>query len=145
MKLDFRIRDGKRSEILAMEWLLQQGCYVYTPVVEQGPIDIIALNSVGELLLFDVKTVGRRKNDTIISRKLTDIQRKLGVKLLYVELETGRCVLYPHQLSKHPPNQYQKMANSKIANRLGSEKAPTISSLLHQESSQKDQSSNEET
>ena len=144
VKLDFRLRDGKRSEILAVEWLLQQGCYVYTPAVEQGPIDVIALNPAGVLILFDVKTVGRRKNGSIISRKLTDIQIKLGVRLLYVDLETGRCALYPHQLSKHPPNQYQKMADSKIAIRLGSEKAPTISSLLHPESSQTDQSSSEE-
>jgi len=104
MRPAHQVRDGKRSELIAASWLMSQNCYVYTPFIEQGPIDLIALTPKGELLLFDVKTVGRRKNGSIISRLLTDIQKKLGVRLLYVDLETGSCALYPYQLSHSPDN-----------------------------------------
>ena len=72
MRPAHQIRDGKRSELIAASWLMSQNCYVYTPFIEQGPIDLIALTPKGELLLFDVKTVGRRKNGSIISRLLSD-------------------------------------------------------------------------
>ena len=104
MRPDHKVREGKRSELFAAEWLMAQDCYVYTPFIEQGPIDLIALTPKGEFLLFDVKTVGRRKNGSIISRLLTDTQKKLGVRLLYVDLETGSCALYPYQLSRSPQN-----------------------------------------
>ena len=40
-------RDGKRSELLAAEWLFSQDCYVYAPYLEQGPIDLIAVSPNG--------------------------------------------------------------------------------------------------
>ena len=149
MRPDHRIRDGKRSELIAADWLLSQGCYVYQPFLEQGPIDLIALSPTGELLCFDVKTVGRRKNGSIISRLLKPAQLKLGVRLLYVDLESGRCALFPHQIDT-PQTNFQKNGN-KIAiknasNRhFGGGSVPTIDELVRQESLPKDQSSSEET
>ena len=132
--------DGKRSELIAMSWLFSQGCHVYGHVLEQGPIDIIALAPNGDILLFDVKTLARREDGSIISRTLNDKQRKINVRLLYVDLATHECHLYPHQFSASPH------AAQKAANRHhGGEKVPTTASLLHQESSPKDQSSPEET
>ena len=113
MRPAHQVRDGKRSELIAASWLMSQNCYVYTPFIEQGPIDLIALTPKGELLLFDVKTVGRRKNGSIISRLLTDTQKKLGVRLLYVDLETGSCALYPYQLSRSPQNHGGNMQNNR--------------------------------
>ena len=110
MRPDHKVREGKRSELLAAEWLMAQDCYVYTPFIEQGPIDLIALTPKGEFRLFDVKTVGRRKNGSIISRLLSDTQKKLGVRLLYVDLETGSCALYPYQLSRSPMSKQQNHA-----------------------------------
>jgi len=104
MRPAHQVRDGKRSELIAAAWLMSQNCYVYTPFIEQGPIDLIALTPKGDLFLFDVKTVGRRKGGSIISRQLKPDQLKLGVRLLYVDLETGTCALYPHQLSLSPDN-----------------------------------------
>ena len=59
--LDIRNSFGKRCELIAAEWLLSQGCYVYAPFVEQGPVDLIALSAGNQWFYFDVKKVGRRK------------------------------------------------------------------------------------
>lgn len=132
-------RDGQRSELLAAEWLLSQDCYVYQPVMAQGPVDLVAISPNGKTHLFDVKTHAFRASGTSIARKLTDIQRKLGVRLLYVDLETGAVGLYTHQLSNDP------MSKTNAQNRhFNGEKAPTISGLLHPEPSPIDQSCPEE-
>ena len=146
MRPDHKVREGKRSELLAAEWLMAQDCYVYTPFIEQGPIDLIALTPKGEFLLFDVKTVGRRKNGSIISRLLSDTQKKLGVRLLYVDLETGSCALYPYQLSRSPQNHAVKYAERQASNRhFYGGQVPTIDGLLHPTSSLIDQSYSEES
>ena len=146
MRPDHKVREGKRSELLAAEWLMAQDCYVYTPFIEQGPIDLIALTPKGEFLLFDVKTVGRRKNGSTISRLLTDTQKKLGVRLLYVDLETGSCALYPYQLSRSPQNHAVKYAERQASNRhFYGGQVPTIDGLVHPRSSQTDQSCSEES
>lgn len=53
--LDIRNSFGKRCELIAAEWLLSQGCYVYAPFVEQGPVDLIALSAGNQWFYFDVK------------------------------------------------------------------------------------------
>jgi hypothetical protein len=131
MGLNQKIGDGKRAELLAAEWLMSQGCYAFAPTTEQSPIDLIALTQDGRFLYFDVKKLAYRQNGTVISRKLTDKQRKLGVRLLYVDLESRNCALYPHQLTPHP---------DRLATRLSSAKVVTISSLLHPVSEPKCQS-----
>ena len=146
MRPDHKVRDGKRSELIAAQWLISQNCYVYAPFIEQGPIDLIALTPKGEFLLFDVKTVGRRKDGSIISRMLKPTQQKLGVRLLYVDLESEKCALYPHQLSRFPTAQGTKNAANKIANQhFCGGQVPTIDALLHPTSSQTNQSCSEES
>ena len=132
-------RDGQRSELLAAEWLLSQDCYVYQPVMAQGPVDLVAISPNGKTHLFDVKTHAFRSSGTSIARNLTDVQRKLGVRLLYVNLETGAVGLYTHQLSNNP------VSTNKAQNRhFKGKKALTISELLHPEPSPTDQSCPEE-
>tara|TARA_E500000318_G_C3440589_1_gene164825 strand:- start:2 stop:421 length:420 start_codon:yes stop_codon:yes gene_type:complete len=139
MKPDHRIAYGKQSELIAAAWLIGRGCYVYSPFIEQGPVDLIALTPKGEIHLFDVKTVSRRKDGSVISRTLKQGQQKLGVRLLYVDRITNECHLYPHQFSKNPDLQ-------RVANRhFGGVLALTTDELLPQESSPTDQSSCEET
>jgi hypothetical protein len=137
MRRSKKISDGPDNN-LAAEYLIGQGCYVYTPFIEQGPVDIIALDKNGVFHYFDVKTLSRRSDDSIISRTLTDLQRKLGVQLLYVCLETHDVHKYPHHFNRHtaPKNSAQNAANR----RFNGEKPATISELLHPESSQTDQS-----
>mgnify|MGYP003142329112 CR=1 FL=1 len=118
-------RDGQRSELL--------------PVMAQGPVDIVAISPNGKTHLFDVKTHAFRASGTSIARKLTDIQRKLGVRLLYVDLETGAVGLYTHQLSN------DSLSKKNAQNRqFNGEKAPTIFELLHPEPSPTGQSCHEE-
>ena len=136
--------DGKRCELLAANWLFSQGCFVYAPFLKQGPVDLIAINPKGETLYFDVKKVARRDNGSIISRMLTDTQRKLGVKLMYVDMEDNVCGLYPHQIGEPGTKQSEasrKIAEEKASNRhFNGGKVPTIDELVHPESSQTDQS-----
>ncbi len=139
--------DGKRCELLAANWLFSQGCFVYSPFLEQGPVDLIAINPDGEVLLFDVKKVARRDNGSIISRMLTDTQRKLGVKLMYVDMEANICGLYPHQIGGSRSKQSEicrKIAEEKASNRhFNGGKVPTIDELVHPESSRTNQSCSE--
>lgn len=110
MTIDYRIRDGKRCELIAADWLISQGCHVFTHVMEQGPVDIVALSPKNEWLFFDVKKASRRRNGSIINRTLTKKQQKLGVRLLYVDIDTGECHLYPHQFNPGPVSE-QNAAN----------------------------------
>ncbi len=140
MRPDHRIAYGKQSELIAAAWLIGQGCYVYQPFIEQGPVDLVALTPEGEIHLFDVKTVSRRKDGSVISRTLKQGQQALGVRLLYVDRDTNECHLYPHQFRS---SQYSAQ---QAANRhSGGELDPTISSLLHLKSSPTDQSSSEDS
>ena len=110
MAIDYRIRDGKRCELIAADWLISQGCHVFTHVMEQGPVDVVALSPKNEWLFFDVKKASRRRNGSIINRTLTKKQQKLGVRLLYVDIDTGECHLYPHQFNPGPVSE-QNAAN----------------------------------
>ena len=130
MGIDHRIRDGAQCELIAAAWLVQQGCYVYQPVMSQGPIDLIALAPDGKLHLFDVKKAAQRENGSYISRKLKPKQRKMGVRLLYVEPETGRCALYPHQLYSSLTVQHQAIIEKASNRHWHGGRVPTISGLL---------------
>ena len=131
-KPNYRNVEGKRCELIAIDWLLSQGCYTYTPTMEQGPIDIVALSTKGEWFYFDVKKASRREDGTIISRLLSSKQKKLGVRLLYVDPDTGECHLYPHQFNKSPYSESQATC------RNNGVKPQAISSLLHPKSPQQD-------
>lgn len=111
---DTNIAIGKRSELIAASYFISRGCHVYYQVMEQGPVDLVVLDKTGEWHYFDVKTVSRRKEGTIISRTLTDIQRSIGVQLVYVDLETGEVHKYPHQFPRDSP---PKNAGQRAANR----------------------------
>lgn len=131
-KPNYRNVEGKRCELIAVDWLLSQGCYTYTPTMEQGPIDIVALSPKGDWFYFDVKKASRRTEGTIISRLLTSKQKKLGVRLLYVDPDTGECHLYPHQFNLKPDSE------QKARCRMEGIKPQAISSLLHLESPPQD-------
>ena len=131
-KPNYRNVEGKRCELIAISWLLAQGCYTYTPTMEQGPIDIIALSPEGKWFYFDVKKASRRAEGTIISRLLNPKQKKLGVRLLYVDSDTGECHLYPHQFNPSSDSEH------KAACRMEGIKPQAISSLLHPKSSPQD-------
>ena len=87
---------GNWAHQRAILWLLEKRYYVFSNVFGTGPIDIIAVNDLGNVELFDVKLAGFRSNkDTLgskqmINRTLSPEQKELGVKLLYV-FDNGDC------------------------------------------------------
>ena len=82
------ITRGVRGELLAAEWLVSQGIWAFLPPSAQGPVDLAGLDKDGKVYLFDVKVLNRRKDGSKVARVLSPIQKKLGVKLLYVDIKT---------------------------------------------------------
>jgi hypothetical protein len=87
------ITRGVRGELLAAEWLVSQGIWAFLPPSAQGPVDLVGLDKDGKVYLFDVKVLNRRKDGTKVARVLSPIQKKLGVKLLYVDIKTKQTFI----------------------------------------------------
>ena len=90
-----KVMKGQCSEFTAAAWLIKQNYLVYIKTQDNDPMDLIAVNrSNGEVLKLDVKSVSIRKSGPKkgyrISRIVSDYQKKLGGKLLYV-YDDGRC------------------------------------------------------
>ena len=75
---------GIKAHLLAAQHLIDDDHFVFTNFCGIGPIDLVRLNiHTGKTELFDVKTDkdgGHRK------RERSELQIKLGVKNLYVNL-----------------------------------------------------------
>ena len=95
--MDEKQQKGVASELIAEYYLTKAGYFVYTKKSVQSPVDLVAINpDTSEVLLVDVKTAsirmsGGSKGQTI-RRVLSEEQKKLGVKLLYV-YENKMCEL----------------------------------------------------
>ena len=83
---------GHFGEQLGMAWLLKNGYWVFKNLAPQGPIDCIAVNkTTNETTLVDIKVVSWHKNGYVRSRIFTEIQKKLNVKILYVDTDNFKC------------------------------------------------------
>ena len=76
---------GFINHLRAIQWLTKKGYYVFNNLSSLGCCDIVALNTKGETLLIDIKTVTRRKDKSIINRVPTKQQKKLNIVLLMVD------------------------------------------------------------
>ena len=75
---------GIKAHLLAAQHLIDDDHFVFTNFCGIGPIDLIRLNiHTGNTELFDVKT---DKDDGHRPRERSELQIKLGVKNLYVNL-----------------------------------------------------------
>lgn len=84
-------RKGAEAEATALAWLLRKGYFVFTNFAGRGPVDLVALDPAKrEVLLIDVKAVVRT-GPTIHRPRLTEIQRRLGVRFLMVDLDQDTC------------------------------------------------------
>ena len=83
-----------QSEFIAAAWLSKKNYTVYWRTQDNDVIDLVAVHRVtGKVKKIDVKTASIRKTwkpGTLISRKESDYQKKLGVKILYV-FKNGEC------------------------------------------------------
>ena len=78
-----------------MKHFTEKGYYVYNETMGTGPIDIVLVHpETGETRFVDVKTMSFRSKTakrpfTMINRVTTDLQKRLGVEIVYYNLETG--------------------------------------------------------
>ena len=90
---DIKHQKGTAAELVVAQYLVQQGYFVFSPVVHQnGPVDLVAINELGDVLLIDAKSEAKRANpgrkkQTRINRVLSNTQRRLSVRLAYVSAD----------------------------------------------------------
>ena len=87
-------RTGDIAEHYAVTWLWDNGYEVFKNCGCTGPIDIIAKDNKGNLLLLDVKTL------SIDNRTCSYVQIKLGVQLVGFNPETRKLHFVKHRKVK---------------------------------------------
>jgi Holliday junction resolvase-like predicted endonuclease len=88
-----KLKKGMKSEQIAILYLIEKGYFVFKNLYGVGPADLIAINEKGAIEIFDVKTESYRKTwkpGTRICRRLTQEQKKLKMKFIFVNKE-GEC------------------------------------------------------
>ncbi len=88
-----KLKKGMKSEQIAILHLIEKGYFVFKNLYGVGPADLIAINEKGAIEIFDVKTESYRKTwkpGTRICRRLTQEQKKLKMKFIFVNKE-GEC------------------------------------------------------
>jgi hypothetical protein len=94
-------QDGEICETILAEYLIRAGYLVFRPSAVTGPVDIVAVHpDTGNVYLLDSKKdskrlVPPRKTPTRIYRTLTKEQKKLGVRMAYVDMDTRAVVIHP--------------------------------------------------
>jgi hypothetical protein len=84
-------RKGAHAEAVALSWLLNEGYFVFTNFAGRGPVDLVAVDSgTPNVILIDVKAVVHVRRSRQRPRR-SEIQKRLGVRLLMVDLENGVC------------------------------------------------------
>ncbi len=86
------IKKGMQSEQIAILYLIEKGFFVFKNLYGVGPADLIAINEKGALEIYDVKSESYRKTwkpGTRICRKLTQEQKKLKMKFIFVDKDGG--------------------------------------------------------
>ena len=81
------------AEQLAVLYLIDKGYFVFKNLYGVGPADLIAINEKGAVEIYDVKSESYRKTwkpGTRICRRLTQEQKKLKMKFIFVERD-GTC------------------------------------------------------
>jgi Holliday junction resolvase-like predicted endonuclease len=90
-----KLKKGMKSEQIAILHLLEKGYFVFKNLYGVGPADLIAINEKGAVEIFDVKTESYRKTwkpGTRICRRLTQEQKKLKMKFIFVDKD-GACTV----------------------------------------------------
>ena len=88
-----KLKKGMKSEQIAILHLIEKGYFVFKNLYGVGPADLIAINEKGAVEIFDVKTESYRKTwkpGTRICRRLTQEQKKLKMKFIFVDKD-GKC------------------------------------------------------
>ena len=96
---------GYVAELIAAEFFLNKGFYVFKNMSQHGPADLTVLDHDGNLILIDVKAVSlREKNGWKVNRTGTVEQDRLGVQLLYVNLDTREVLDHAPRKGRYKKN-----------------------------------------
>jgi hypothetical protein len=96
---------GDVAELIAAEFFLNKGFYVFKNMSQHGPADLTVLDHDGNLILIDVKAVSlREKNGWKVNRTGTVEQDRLGVQLLYVNLDTREVLDHAPRKGRYKKN-----------------------------------------
>tara|TARA_R100000995_G_C3375012_1_gene73452 strand:- start:35 stop:397 length:363 start_codon:yes stop_codon:yes gene_type:complete len=99
---------GDRAELIAAEFFIEKGFYVFRNISQQGPADMAVLDPDGNLMLVDVKALSlRTKNGWKINRTPSNEQEKLNIQLCYVNLDT-------RELTDHVPRKGNYRRNNVV-------------------------------
>jgi len=86
---------GAIAENLAKNYFLNKGYLVFPNLTAQGCIDMVIINQNNKIMKIDVKSVSIRERDGYpVMRSRTLLQKKLDVKLLYVDINKRECWFY---------------------------------------------------
>jgi len=89
MARDSKHIKGDRAELIAQEFFIEKGFYVFNNISQHGPVDLMIMDKDGHVMLVDVKALSlRTKNGWKVNRVPTAEQDKLGVQLIFVNLDT---------------------------------------------------------
>ena len=84
---------GDRAELIAQEFFIKKVFYVFNNISQHGPVDLMIMDNDGHVMLIDVKALSlRTKNGWKVNRTPTKEQSKLGVQLVFVDLDTGNVM-----------------------------------------------------
>ena len=92
---------GLISETILTEYFLRHKFYVFKPTAAFGPIDLVVISSeTGNMYMLDAKTESFRKlkgrsGKYRISRVLSKEQKKMGVRIAYVNIDTREINIVP--------------------------------------------------
>lgn len=93
-------RHGKICELILNQYLYERGFWVFNPIGEPCPADCIAMSPLGDIFLFDAKKEARRtnpgrKNTSIVYRKRSALQKRLGIRMAYINIDTRAVTIVP--------------------------------------------------
>ena len=96
---------GDQAELIAQEFFIKKGYYVFNNISQHGPVDMVVLDNDGYTLLIDVKAVSlREKNGWKVNRAPSKEQERLGIELVYVNLDTREVLDHAPRKGRYKKN-----------------------------------------
>ena len=85
---------------MAIVHLMKMGNLVFKTLHDTGCVDFVTVDKQGNVNLYDVKTMSRRRSGKRkghhISRLRTPLQQKLKVNIIYVDVDTAEIQVVQH-------------------------------------------------
>ena len=96
---------GDQAELIAQEFFIKKGFYVFNNISQHGPADMCVLDHDGYIMLVDVKAVSlRSKNGWKVNRAPSKEQNRLGIEIVYVNLDTREVLDHMPRKGKYKNN-----------------------------------------